>query len=153
MNRITIALLLFIALVMSSCTTSKSVVSQHVDLSKYKYASVINNDTYHIPNELMQYEIMLFDAVQESRLQLVNEYRIEDLTPDEQAQLLLVKYGVEVEYAQTVVTVNFIDFLTGRPVASCRGAYGSLSISETADIKGAIREVAKQVAITFPKRN
>ena len=43
-----------------SCTTSQSVVSQSADLSKYKYASVINNDTYHIPAELMEYEIMLF---------------------------------------------------------------------------------------------
>lgn len=65
-----------------SCTTSRSVVSQNADLSKYRYASVINNDTYHIPAELMEYEIMLFDAVEASRLQLVSDMRLYELTPN-----------------------------------------------------------------------
>ena len=40
------ALILFTA-----CTTSKSTVSTNVNLSRYEYASIINNDTYHIPAE------------------------------------------------------------------------------------------------------
>ena len=135
----------------TSCTTSKSVVSQTADLSKYKYASVINNDTYHIPAELMEYEIMLFDAVEASRLQLVSDMRLYDLTPEQQAELLIVKYGVNIQPEETVVTVNFIDFSSGRPVASCRGAYSTLGISSSADIKGAIKRVATQIADTFPK--
>lgn len=135
----------------ASCTTSKSVVSQTADLSKYKYASVINNDTYHIPAELMEYEIMLFDAVEASRLQLVSDMRLYELTPEQQAELLLVKYGVNIQPEETVVTVNFIDFSSGRPVASCRGAYSTLGISSSADIKGAIKRVATQIADTFPK--
>ena len=75
------------------CTTSKSTVSNHVDLSRYKYASVINNDTYHIPAELMEYEIQLYDAVETSGLQLVSDMRIFELSPEEQSKLLLVKYG------------------------------------------------------------
>ena len=76
----------------ASCTTSKSVVSQNADLSKYRYASVINNDTYHIPAELMEYEIMLFDAVEASSLQLVSDMRLYELTPEQQSKLLIVKY-------------------------------------------------------------
>lgn len=52
-----------IVLMLAGCTTSKTTVSRNVDLSKYEYASIINNDTYHIPAELMEYEILLFDAV------------------------------------------------------------------------------------------
>jgi len=115
--------MLLIGIVVSSCTTSKSVVSQNVDLSRYEYASIINNETYRIPAQLMEYEIQLFDAIESSRLKLVNDIRINKLTPTQESKLLMVKYGVEILEEESIVTVNFIDYLTGRPIASCRGAY------------------------------
>lgn len=139
------ALILFTA-----CTTSKSTVSTNVNLSRYEYASIINNDTYHIPAELMEYEIQLFDAVENSHLKLVSDARIYELTPSQQEKLLLVKYGVNVQPEETIVTVNFIDYNTGRPVASCKGAYSSLGVAGAShDIKGAINRVAKQIYDTF----
>jgi hypothetical protein len=150
MNRIVIALFLFVSAVLSSCTTSKSVVSKNVDLSKYEYASVINNNTYHIPAQLMQYEIQLFDAVENSRLKLVSDMRIENLTPSQQSKLLIVKYGVDVLEDETVVIVNFIDYLSGRPVVSCRGAYTAI-VGVSNEINGAIKRVSEQISQTFPK--
>lgn len=139
------ALILF-----TTCTTSKSTVSTNVNLSRYEYASIINNDTYHIPAELMEYEIQLFDAVENSHLKLVSDARIYELTPSQQEKLLLVKYGVNVQPEETIVTVNFIDYNTGRPVASCKGAYSSLGVAGAShDIKGAINRVAKQISDTF----
>jgi len=52
-NRILVVLFLI-----SACTTSKSTAYNSVNLAKYEYASVINNDTYDIPAELMEYEIL-----------------------------------------------------------------------------------------------
>ena len=150
MNKIIITFLFLVGIKASSCTTSKSVVSQNVDLSKYEYASIINNDTYHIPAQLMEYEIQLFDAVEGSRLKLINDMRINELTATQQSKLLMVKYGVDVLEEKSIVTVNFIDYLTGRPIASCRGAYTTLGFSVSADIRGAIKRVAKQIAETFP---
>ena len=134
----------FIAILLSlillcSCTTSKTVISQNVNLSKYEYASIINNETYHIPAELMEYEIQLFDAVESSRLQLISDRRIYDLSPQQQNN------------DEAIVTVNFIDYMTGRPVASCRGAFG-LGLNNAGDLTGAIKRVAKQISETFPKR-
>ena len=150
MNKIIITFLFLVGITASSCTTSKSVVSQNVDLSKYEYASIINNDTYHIPAQLMEYEIQLFDAVEGSRLKLINDMRINELTATQQSKLLMVKYGVDVLEEKSIVTVNFIDYLTGSPIASCRGAYTTLGFSVSADIRGAIKRVAKQIAETFP---
>lgn len=143
--------LIFLAMaVLAACTTSKSTVSKGVDLSRYEYASVINNDTYHIPAELMEYEIQLYDAVEASRLHLVSDYRIHELTPEQQGKLLLVRYGVSQNEEEAIVTVNFIDYMTGRPLASCRGAFG-LGLSYAGDLEGAIKRVAKQIEQTFPK--
>lgn len=150
MKNLAIKMSVFLTLLLLfACTTSKTTVSQNVNLSKYGYASIINNETYHIPAELMEYEIMLFDAVEASRLQLISDRRIHELTPSQQEGLLLVKYGVTRNNEEAIVTVNFIDYMTGRPVASCRGAFG-LGIDEAGDLKGAIKRVAKQIAATFP---
>lgn len=134
----------------ASCTTGRSVVSQNVDLSKYRYASIINNDTYQIPAELMEYEIQLYDAVEGSGLELVSDMRLYELQPRQREQLLLVKYGVSISEEKTVVTVNFIDYSTGRPVVSCSAATTSL-VSYQYEMNGAIKNVANQIAKTFHK--
>lgn len=143
---------LMVVVTLTACTTSKSTISNSVNLSKYEYASIINNDTYHIPAELMEYEIMLYDAVENSHLKLLSDARIYELSPSQKEKLLLVKYGVNVKEEETVVTVNFIDYLSGRPVASCRGAYSTLGIAGAShDIRGAIKRVSKQISDTFPR--
>lgn len=139
-----------VMMLIAACTTSKSTISNNVDLSKYEYVAIINNDTYHIPAELMEYEIQLFDAVESSRLNLISDRRIFELTPQQQSRLLLAKYGVHHNESEAIVTVNFIDYMTGRPVVSCRGAFG-LGFDSAGDLKGAIKRVSKQISTTFPK--
>lgn len=138
-----------ILMILTSCTTSKSVVSQGVNLSKYKYVAVIDDDTYRMLPELVQYQIQLYDAVEQSGLTLINQYRINELTQSEQSALLLATFGVAVSQEETVITVNFIDFNTDRPLVSCRGAYTTLGISHDADIKGALKRVGEQISKTF----
>lgn len=141
---------IFLGWLVASCTTGRSVVSQNVDLSKYRYASIINNDTYQIPAELMEYEIQLYDAVEGSGLELVSDMRLYELQPRQREQLLLVKYGVSISEEKTVVTVNFIDYSTGRPVVSCSAATTSL-VSYQYEMNSAIKNVANQIAKTFHK--
>ena len=40
---------MFLSMVLASCAVSKSVISQDTDLTKYKYVTVIDNDTYRMP--------------------------------------------------------------------------------------------------------
>ena len=142
---------IFLSLVWTSCTVSKSVVSQGADLAKYKYVAVIDNGTYRMPPELVQYQIQLYDAVEQSGLTMIGQYRIDDLTQGEQSFLLLATFGVAIKQEETVITINFIDFNTGRPLASCQGAYTTLGISPGSDIKGALKRVGEQISKTFNK--
>jgi len=144
-------LCIFLSMVLASCTVSKSVVSQGANLTKYKYVAVIDNDTYRMPPELVQYQIQLYDAVEQSGLTMINQYRIDDLTQEEQSSLLLAKFGVAIRPEETVVTVNFINFNTDRPLASCQGAYTTLGISPVSDMKGALKRVGEQISKTFNK--
>lgn len=148
---ISYSIIMALICLLSACTTSKSTVSQNTNLSKYEYVSILNNDTYHIPAKLMEYEIQLFDAVEGSGLQLVSDWRISELSQQHQSKLLLCRYAVDIYDEETIVTVNFIDYMSGRPIASCRGASTSLGISSAMDIKNAINNVAKQIRETFSK--
>lgn len=141
----------FLSMLLASCTVSKSVISQGADLTKYKYVTVIDNDTYRMPFELVQYQIQLYDAVEKSGLKMVSQYRTHDLTPEEQSTLLIAKFGVSARQEETVVTVNFIDFNTDRPLVSCQGAYSTLGISANADIKGALKRVGEQISKAFKR--
>lgn len=91
----------FVLMVMAGCTTSKSVVSQGADLSKYKYVALIDNDTHRMPPELVQYQIQIYDAVERSGLTLTNQYSIDRLTQREQASLLIATLGVDVSKEET----------------------------------------------------
>lgn len=149
MKKYTFLFCMFLSMILAGCTVSKSVVSQGADLTKYKYVTVIDNDTYRMPPELMQYQIQLYDAVEQSGLKMVGQYRLGDLTEEEQSSLLLAKFGVVVKLEETVVTVNFIDFNTDRPLVSCQGAYTTLGISVDSDIQGALERVGEQISKTF----
>lgn len=149
MKKYTFLFCMFLSMILASCTVSKSVVSQGVDLTKYKYVTVIDNNTYRMPPELIQYQIQLYDAVEQSGLKMVGQYRLGDLTEEEQSSLLLAKFGVVVKPEETVVTVNFIDFNTDRPLVSCQGAYTTLGISVDSDIQGALERVGEQISKTF----
>lgn len=149
MKKYTFLFCMFLSMILAGCTVSKSVVSQGANLTKYKYVTVIDNDTYRMPPELMQYQIQLYDAVEQSGLKMVGQYRLGDLTEEEQSSLLLAKFGVVVKPEETVVTVNFIDFNTDRPLVSCQGAYTTLGISIDSDIQGALERVGEQISKTF----
>lgn len=73
------------------------------------------------------------------------------MTQEEQSSLLFARFGITVRQEETVVTVNFIDFNTDRPLVSCQGAYTTLGISANSDIKGALKRVGEQISKTFNK--
>ena len=133
-----------------SCTTSKTTVSQSANLMKYQYASLTDVMSYHGSASIMDAEVKIYDAIDNSRLQMVGEHAISELTNEQKQALLLVRFGVTQNEDEAVVTVNFVDYFSGRPVASCRGAFG-LGIDRQGDFNGAIKRVASQIEKTFPK--
>lgn len=149
MKKLVSLLCICVSVLLASCSTSKSVVSRDIDLSKYKYVAVIDDDTHRIPPRLMEYQIQLYDAVELSGLTMVGQYRIGELTRSEKSCLLLATFGISSREEDTTITVNFLDFDTGRPVVSCQGAYSTLGISRDADLSGALKGVSEQIAKTF----
>lgn len=133
-----------------SCTTSKTTISQSADLSKYRYASLTDIMNYQGSAQLMDAEVKIYDAIDNTRLQMVGDRAISELSYEQKQQLLLVRFAVTQNDEETVVTVNFVDYLTGRPIASCRGAF-CLGMDRQGDFNGAIKRVTSQIEQTFRK--
>lgn len=137
-----------ILLVWVGCTTNRTVVSDSADLEKYKYASLTDVTSYSGSASLMDLEVKIYDAVSETRLEMIGDKRIIDLSPIQKSQLLLVRFSASQNDEESVVSVNFVDYMTGKPVASCRGAW-ALGWNRDGDMNGAVNRVTKQIKKIF----
>lgn len=74
---------------------------------------------------------------------------INELSNEQKASLLVARYAVSTNEIESVATVNFLDFFTGRPIASCKGAY-AWGWDYQGDVNGAFKAAAQQIKNTFP---
>ena len=132
------------ALVLSSCSTDKTMIAKGVDLNKYEYASIVKGQTIHGTETDIEIEPGIYDAIEATRLQMVGERRIEDLTKQEKEKLVLVKYAATSIESKSTLSVSFEDYMTGKTVASCRSS-NSFALTRQRDVDRAIRKLAKRI--------
>lgn len=133
-----------ISLLSYSCTTSKTTISNSVDLGKYEYASLTDVTSYNGSASLMDIEVKVLNALEKTRLKMIGDNRIGELSYEQKGKLLLVRFSATSNDDESVISVNFVDYMTGKPVASCRGAFG-LGISRQHDMSVAINKVTEQI--------
>ncbi len=132
------------ALVLSSCSTDKTMIAKGVNLNKYEYASIVKGQTIHGTETDIEIEPGIYDAIEATRLQMVGERRIEDLTKQEKEKLVLVKYAATSIESKSTLSVSFEDYMTGKTVASCRSS-NSFALTRQRDVDRAIRKLAKRI--------
>ena len=131
-------------LAFSSCSSDKTMIAKGVDLKKYEYASLTQAKNGFGTTTDIEIEPGIYDAVESTRLQMVGERRIEELSSEEKAKLVLVKYSATSTTKQSVLSVSFEDFMTGKTVASCRASNGS-AWTRQRDVDRAIRKIAGRI--------
>ena len=132
------------ALVLCSCSTDKTMIAKGVNLNKYEYASIVKGQTIHGTETDIEIEPGIYDAIEATRLQMVGERRIEDLTKQEKEKLVLVKYAATSIESKSTLSVSFEDYMTGKTVASCRSS-NSFALTRQRDVDRAIRKLAKRI--------
>ena len=134
------------ALVLCSCSTDKTMIAKGVNLNKYEYASIVKGQTIHGTETDIEIEPGIYDAIEATRLQMVGERRIEDLTKQEKEKLVLVKYAATSIESKSTLSVSFEDYMTGKTVASCRSS-NSFALTRQKDVDRAIRKLAKRINV------
>ena len=79
---------------------------------------------------------------------MIGEKEIYSLTEDQKQRLLLARFSARQNSDYSRISVNFTDYVTGRPVASCYGAY-ALGFDESGDLDGAMVKVSEEINKLF----
>jgi hypothetical protein len=139
-------------LLFSSClTTSNYVVSESANIEKYRFASISEVMGYTGSPVLMDMDVRIYDIVAKSGLSMIGEKEINNLSEEDKDALLLVKYSVTQNSDESVVSITFVDFLTLKPVATCRGAWG-FGWGKEQDLEVALDKVMEQIKKLFEKK-
>lgn len=130
--------------VLSSCSTDKTITSKGVNLNKYEYASLVQARNAFGTVTDIEIEPGIYDAVEATRLQMVGERRIQDLSSEQKEKLVLVKYSATSYSKESVLSVTFEDYMTGKVVASCRSS-NSFGLTRQRDVNRAIKKLAVRI--------
>jgi len=149
MRKVTLIFSLIISLIcFTACTTTKSTVSNSANLEKYNYATITNVMDYSGAAALMNIEVEIYDALSSTRLQAIGDRQVDSLSNLQKQQLLLVRFSASQSEDESVVSINFTDYRTGKPIASCRGAYG-IGWTKEKDMREAINRALEQMKKLF----
>jgi len=149
MRKTTLIFSLIISLIwFTACTTTKSIVSNSANLEKYNYATITNVMDYSGAAALMNIEVEIYDALSSTRLQVIGDRQVDSLSDLQKQQLLLVRFSASQSEDESVVSINFTDYRTGKPIASCRGAYG-IGWTKEKDMIEAINRALEQMKKLF----
>ena len=129
---------------LSSCSTDKTMIAKGVNLNKYEYASIVKGQTIHGTETDIEIEPGIYEAIESTRLQMVGERRIADLSPKMKETLVLVKYSATSSTEQSVLSVSFEDYMTGKTVASCRSS-NRTAWTRQRDVDRAIKKLARRI--------
>ena len=144
-NNLKICLIVLVsAIALSSCSTDKTMIAKGVNLNKYEYASIVKGQTIHGTETDIEIEPGIYDAIESTRLQMVGDRRIDDLTRQEKEKLVLVKYAATSSEQKSTLSVSFEDYMTGKTVASCRASNRS-AFTRQRDVDNAIKKLTSRI--------
>jgi hypothetical protein len=144
-NLKTFLIVLLGALVLSSCSTDKTMIAKGVNLNNYQYASLTQaRNSYGMVTDI-EIEPGVYDAIEATRLKMVGERRINDLSSAEKGQLVLAKYSATSIDDESIISVSFEDYITGKTIASCRASSKGAWVRQR-DVDRAISKLRDRIA-------
>ena len=132
------------ALILSSCSTDKTMIAKGVNLNKYEYASLTQTRNSVGTVTDIEIEPGIYDAIEATRLKMIGSQRINDLSSEQKEKLVLAKYSATSSNEESILSVSFEDYMTGKTVASCRSS-NSAGWTRQRDVDRAIRKLAKRI--------
>lgn len=131
--------------ILSSCSTDKTMIAKGVNLNKYEYASLVQTKNGFGTTTDIEIEPGIYDAIESTRLQMIGDRRVQELTGDQKGKLVLAKYSAISNEKESVLSISFEDYMTGKTVASCR-ASSKGAWTRQKDVDRAIRKLSDRIA-------
>jgi hypothetical protein len=112
-------------IVLSCYTPTEYVTTANADLSEYTYAMISELEDYSGDAAFYDAEVRIYNAIEEAGFEMVGETEASGLNEDKQRLLLKAKFAVSQSQYESVVTITFYDYLTGRLLGNATGAHGT----------------------------
>lgn len=135
---------------LSSCSTDKTMIAKGVNLNKYELASLTQTGNFFGTVNDIEIEPGIYNAIESTRLSMVGAQRINDLSPEQKEKLVLAKYTATSTTEESVLTISFEDYMTGKTVASCRASSAS-AWTRQKDVDRAIRKLRGRIEKVWGK--
>ena len=133
-----------------SCSTDKTMIAKGVNLNKYEYASIVKGQTIHGTETDIEIAPGIYDAIESTRLKMIGDHRVNELAEVQKEKLVLVKYAATSSQDESVLSVSFEDYMTGKTVASCRSSNKG-AWTRQKDVDKAIRKLARRIMKVWGK--
>lgn len=151
MNPLKLISLLLFTIILSSCGTSyHPYISSSVDLSKYKYITISEVSGSANTPALMDLYVNVYNALSETRLTIIGAKQIDSLSDVQKIELLQATYSTGKEDRSTIVGINLVEYISGKPVIAFRGKY-EFGINENDNLRGASDRATKELINSFKK--
>ena len=138
---------LLTAILLFSCNSNKTEdKGQGTNaLSKYKYATLNAGIDYDGTTLLMD---GIYDAFNNYDIELLGEHAVREMTDEQTDSMLVVKMSIAGETADSIITVNLLDYKTQEIKVSCKSEFGGQSQK---GFKEAVDEIKNEISNTLKK--
>ena len=140
----------FVAACLASCAVGRSSVAGPGLLDGYDYAVLkVPESGYGGRADLACVQSEIFSALDATRLDMVGDMSVGDLTEAEKRRLLVVRFTVSLDDDVAVVSATLADYATGRPVATVEGSSSEVLLGggECRAAAKAAKEIKKQFGV------
>ena len=145
-------LFIFLAsLILTSCASTSYLVSENANLDDYDFVVLkLNSSNARTEPSLCGFDVKIFDTLNSQGFKSLGEKEISLLSEDELKKTLLVNTNYSLVGNEVVLSLNFIDAFTGRPVANCYST-GDIGLGYSRGINKATEKIQSQIKLLFSK--
>lgn len=145
-------LFIFLAsFILTSCASTSYLVSKDANIDDYDFVVFdLNSSETKMAPSLCGFEVKIFDTLNSEGFKSLGEKEISLLSEDELKKTLLVNTNYSLVGNEVVLSLNFIDAFTGRPVANCYST-GDIGLGYSKGINKATEKIQSQIKLLFSK--
>ncbi len=148
-----ILFILVASLILSSCASTSHLVSENANLDDYDFVVLrLNSCATKIEPSLCGFDVKIFDTLSSQGLKSLGEKEISLLSEDELKKTLFVNTNYSLVENEVMLSLNFVDAFTGRPIANCYST-GDIGLGYSRGIIKATEKIQTQIKYLFSKKS
>lgn len=135
--------------ILTSCASTSYLVSKDTNIDDYDFVVFdLNSSETKMEPALCGFEVKIFDTLNSEGLKSLGAKEILNFSEDELKKTLFVNTNFSQIGNEVILSLNFVDAFTGRPVANCYST-GDIGLGYSKGINKATEKIQSQIKLLF----